>query len=113
LRLRLPSPLPLSLPSFFDLGEAVEAPERLAVDEHERRAEHAARDGGVVVGAQPVLDFLAAHAGRQRGWIDLQTCSDAHHFLGIADVDAVDEKRMVERLDQLQHLRLAMVFARP
>src|SRR4051812_39444421 len=42
----------------LELLEPVGAPERLAVDDHVRRAEHALAEAAVDFGAQPVLGFL-------------------------------------------------------
>src|SRR5262245_2678908 len=49
-----------------DLLEAIEPPERLAVDEHERRAEDAARNSAVDFALQRFLDRRVVD-GRARG----------------------------------------------
>src|SRR5512133_2751420 len=73
-----------------ELIETVEAPEGLAVDDHEWRAEHAARQRLPGLFAQPFPYRLAFLPARQCVAVEADGRAYAQHFIGLVDGNAID-----------------------
>src|SRR5262245_59323913 len=94
----------MSEPAFgepaLDLVEAVESPERLLVDEHERRTEHAGGERFLPLAAKLVLDRRVVDRRPRALAIVSGLRRDVGRDLGIGNVALVDEVRAIQRVHE-------------
>ncbi|MNY21124.1 hypothetical protein D3C86_1546460 [compost metagenome] len=95
------------------LLEAVEAPERLPVDDHERRAEHALGHRHLDLGLELVLDLVAGGALVHGDGVDAQRLGQLGQLRRLGDIEVIDEQRPVHRLGERRGHIGAMVVLQP
>ena len=86
----------------LDLVEPVHAPERLAVDHDEGRAEHASGDRGVDFALGPVLDRRIAQRGAHLVGVAAEGGRDLDDVVHLGNVHVIDEIGPVECLRELR-----------
>src|SRR5690348_16789333 len=84
----------------IDLVEVVDAPEWLAVDEDEGRAEDALGNRRLDFAAQRILHHGVVDGGARGGTIEARLAYDVGCHLRITDVAVVHEIRAVERVHE-------------
>src|SRR3954462_13372180 len=89
--------------------EPVGAPERLAVYDDIRRAEHAARDRGVHFASQSILQCGIVESARQAGLVHPEGGGNLRDYVGVRNVAIVNEVSLIERERKLSRKRRVLI----